>query len=471
MSDSLEMTDPSSSPSIHAPRIAFLGVCDALNYVTPTSHTPPETSLIGLKSVVASFLFPLSMNEMFFVFAIYSPLDLPEPEISVRDEDNKEVFRFSFSTHVVPPPSANEALAAPESQEPHPSASPSALLWAPGGETERSWTLLPIQPGPSLPQLLVLRPGLHHLYARYAGQELPIGYLLFLLATAPPLTPDRIAAIKAKPHSAKSVRVRIGCRNCDSAVRAYSALERSPQEEADGWTWHTDLQGTFTCGCGQTRDLDLAYIRDNLHALLGNTLRTGPRVSLTHLYDQASLEVVFERFSRLLESLPQEEAVQLFLEHNPILLYFLSPQRMFFKRPIMADFITDIAVLNPKEELLLIEIERPSLKLLKKDGGLRSEANHAFDQVTEWLRQADDHRAAVLKAFDLVPSDLTAIRGVVVAGRDGPYSPVQLSSLKGPRLANVTFFTYDDLLGNLGILIRELVRLNEPNESQQFPST
>ncbi len=44
------------------------------------------------------------------------------------------------------------------------------------------------------------------------------------------------------------------------------------------------------------------------------------------------------------------------------------PKRIFVKPPILTKYFADFAVLNARDELLLVEIGRPSLKLVKKDG-------------------------------------------------------------------------------------------------------
>ncbi len=276
------------------------------------------------------------------------------------------------------------------------------------------------------------------------------------------MTPDRVAAIRAKPHAAKRVHVQLSCRNCDESIHAYAGIEKDDALELEGWQWYESLPDEFTCSCGETSNIDLTYIRSNLHGLLGDTLRTGPRVSLTHMHDPDSLERIFNDFSGLLEEQPAEEELQQFIEDNPVLLHTFSPDRVFYKKPILAKHQTDFAVVSSSKELVLIEIEKSSIRLLRKDGGVTAASTHAFDQVRDWLHEADEHRPAVLEAFDLSPDEVTQVRGAVICGRDQGYDAEALRKLKATRYERIVFLTYDDLLRSLGILIRSLVEMRAP---------
>jgi hypothetical protein len=56
--------------------------------------------------------------------------------------------------------------------------------------------------------------------------------------------------------------------------------------------------------------------------------------------------------------------------------------------------------------------------------------------------------------------EVGAVHAVVVAGRDAGYDPEHLRRLKGNAgYARVKVMTYDDLLANLGTLIRSLEAL------------
>ena len=70
--------------------------------------------------------------------------------------------------------------------------------------------------------------------------------------------------------------------------------------------------------------------------------------------------------------------------------------------------LRDFAIVTYQHELILIELEKPSTRLLKADGNIHSELQHALGQAREWLRHADDHRMAVLQCIgvELVAFDV-----------------------------------------------------------------
>ena len=109
----------------------------------------------------------------------------------------------------------------------------------------------------------------------------------------------------------------------------------------------------------------------------------------------------------------------------------------------------------PQKKLVLIELEKTTTKLIKKDGGLHSALNHAFDQVRDWLHVVDEHRLAV----NIDRSRVSTIRGVVIAGRDLGYDAQHLRQLKGSDWGKITLLTYDDLFFSLDSLIRKIASM------------
>jgi hypothetical protein len=161
-------------------------------------------------------------------------------------------------------------------------------------------------------------------------------------------------------------------------------------------------------------------------------------------------------FRALLEQEAREEVLQTFIEENPVLLHQFSPQELWFKAPVLTSFKTDFAVLSHSAELLLIEIEKPQTHLLKRDGGVHSELQHAFDQVRDWLHLADEHRQAFVSCIGAEPKEVGAVKGVIIAGRDTGYNPDHLRKLKGADFGRIKFMTYDDLSAALDALLRAL---------------
>ena len=113
-----------------------------------------------------------------------------------------------------------------------------------------------------------------------------------MLLNPPPLTPERIAAIRSDPRAAKFIRVVMGCKKCPSKLVAYAGLERDPKQEAEGSVWYADLPDRFDCECGSA-SYDLSSTRRNLAALLGHHVQRGQEeeIAFTPLYSKATFRL------------------------------------------------------------------------------------------------------------------------------------------------------------------------------------
>ena len=87
---------------------------------------------------------------------------------------------------------------------------------------------------------------------------------------------------------------------------------------------------------------------------------------------------------------------------------------------------------------------------MSKTGDAAQPLSHSIDQVRNWLHVADELRLAVLAALGLV--QVSSIRGVVIAGRDGPYPSEHLRRLKGFDRGRIVFLTFDDMAASLASL-------------------
>jgi len=183
-------------------------------------------------------------------------------------------------------------------------------------------------------------------------------------------------------------------------------------------------------------------------------------MSFSKLYEQGALEVVSKEYGYLLNQDPLEELVQNFLKENPILLQIFSPEQIFFKKPILSKYKTDIVILTHSKELLLIEIEKPGTKILRKDGGNTAALQHAIKQVNDWLHEAEHHHDAVLDCIGLKSQDVTVIRGAVIVGREASYPAEHFHKLKWTDFGrNIEFLTFDDLQRSLVNLIGSIKKL------------
>ncbi len=287
-----------------------------------------------------------------------------------------------------------------------------------------------------------------------------IGNIEFYYIKAPPLTPERVAAIRSHPRAAKFAQFKVSCKHCGHELLTYSGLEKSGKLEGDGYIWYQNLPDRFACKCGKS-DVNLNYIRESLHSLLGQIIASQEEeeVSFIHLYEQTSVQTILERFEKLLERDPDEPDLQSFFENNPILFHRFSPDQIIKKAPILNKFQTDFAVLSRTGELFLIEIEKPGKAILKKDGGRTADFNHAFDQVQDWLHLISEHRVTCLQMMGLKAELVSAVRGVVVIGRDSASDTYHLRKLKSTDFGQVHFLTYDDFAEGLASLIRDMKKL------------
>jgi hypothetical protein len=422
------------------PRVAFLGLSDGLNRERNVDPRLTSLSILRLRPEVVSHIYPLPLRGFQIVLAAYNPVHFKGGRLVCHDESN-ELFHLNLSFSSMQP---TEVL-------------------LPGYPDELKFSVLTpwVVVGIPWPDVFpaIAEPG--QLLFSWVEDDcsFEVGGLTFFHAPAPPLSPERIAAIKSDPRAAKSVQLTLTCTKCNETIVVYAALERSVQEEAKGAIWYKDLPERFRCSCG-ANEFSLVLLRENLHALLGQRfLRLGDEISFTRVYEEGALQAVCDRFRNLLDRDPGEEEVQQFFTENPVLLHIFSPEKIFAKAPILSKFKTDFIVLSKSGHLRLIELERPGKRLLKKGGGRTSEFTQACDQVLSWQHEFRDHRIAILDMLNLNRDEATRVGGVVIIGRDDGHDRGELLRLKSADLGGVEFFTYDDILSNLEGLIRNLSEL------------
>lgn len=249
--------------------------------------------------------------------------------------------------------------------------------------------------------------------------------------------------------------MKLGCRECPDEYKVYASLEPSEKLEQEGFNSYQSIPDCFVCECKTTK-IDLKIIRQNLHALLGQKYQRRIQASFTPLYEKSSFDDIRSNFVELLNSMPREELLQIFIQENPIILHQYPASEIFFKPPILTSYKADFGIVTPQKELILIELEKTTTKLIEKDGGMHSELNHEFDQVRDWLYVVDEHRLAVLDDFKIDRSHVSTIRGVVIAGRDVGNDAQKLRRLKGTDWGKISLLTYDDLLFSLDFLIGKI---------------
>lgn len=425
--------------------IAFLGFCERAAYVPIANTNIIKWNIIGLTNIVLTYVFPFNISGLSVGFAFRSTISDKEQRFNLTDQNGSEIGTLTINFIGMPKriPNASE----PKLRQNGP------LIRA----TEHGWmnTFLPLKDI----NIIISKPGIY--YFNLLTDEGPkiVGEILFAVATPPPLTTERVAAIKSDPSAAKQVNIEIGCKKCPAKMRAYASLERKSKIETEGWQWYETIPDNFVCDCGSTK-VDLTTIRQNLHGFLGSQLRPKSKeLNFIPLYEKSSLDRIRKEFLRLINSNPKEEIIQQFLYDNPILLHQFPSDQLFSKPPILTFFNADFGIVTPQKELILIELEKSTTRLLKKDGGISAQLTHALDQVREWLHVVDEHRLSVLDTLKIEREKVSSVRGVVIAGRDAGYDAQYIRRLKGTDFGRIIILNYDDLLFALNALIRSMDRI------------
>jgi len=421
------------------PRVAFLGFCD--RSVEVQKGSPPfwHQNLIGLSMSRVSYIFPFILRGMQVAIALF-------------DARVGEEFTIRFRpTHKQDPIDLKVGIVAGDWLKSTAEGIKETALQK--GECIPGW-LFRVYAYPV--DSLIHEPGECGVFLVEPDQEILLGNALFCHAVVPPFTSDYIAAIRSDPLALKFVRIAVGCKLCDDHLRAYAGIERSPKSEGEGWAWYASLPDRFHCKCGNL-DFSLTYIRTGLHGLLARRLSppTSSSVSGVRLYEKSALEEKCRELLALLHAATKEEELQIFLSNNQIFFHIFLPVKLMSKKPVLTMYEADYAVLNQRNELVLVEIERPDLPLIKKDGGIRAELEHAFEQVRQWIRVFNEQRSAALLCVGLKNEEVAKVRGAVIAGRT-PGDPDLARSLRAHSWVDIELFTYDDILNSITDVIRQI---------------
>src|SRR5882724_523332 len=167
--------------SLGVPRIAFLGVCERAALVRTGHPVTWHHNLIGLRHSVLNYFYPCSAQAWHLVLACYDPSTLGTAYLRLVDESDAEIFTATVTFE-------------------HRTAEPDGSFteqrsWTPMPPGAQSWYLLHQQ----LDGVVIPRPGTIRVLLRTndATTEACVGTLACVLVNPPPLTPDRIAAIRA----------------------------------------------------------------------------------------------------------------------------------------------------------------------------------------------------------------------------------------------------------------------------------
>ncbi len=306
--------------------------------------------------------------------------------------------------------------------------------------------------------IAVTKPGSLIIQLENDNEYVEIGRANFHYSPTPQLTIDQKRAIESSPNSVKQVRYKLGCKYCPSTIEIYSGVERNKKLESEGSIWQHDLEDTFKCACGKVNQT-LEYLRESLHGMLlkKDLLLQNNELSYVRQYSHSRILNIIDKFSNLLSREKLEEPIQKFIEHNPIILAQFHAKILKFKPNILGKFNADFLIVDSQSRLFFIEIEKPSIKLFKKDGHPTAKLNHAYEQVRDWLYEYSKHSLAILDSLNINHNEINFVGGIVIAGRKSPEIIKALNRhLSTPLYSDIDFYTFDDLSNNLAEMSRNM---------------
>lgn len=166
---------------------------------------------------------------------------------------------------------------------------------------------------------------------------------------------------------------------------------------------------------------------------------------------------LIQLFKNLLDSDPErEEILQSFLKKHPVLLC-PAHIRVWSKLPLGARD-TDFVFQEATGDYILVELEKSTHRLFRKDGNTNSKLNHAIDQIRNWKRYLEDNLSTVQRELGLsgISSNPNSL---IVIGRSRYLTAENKRKLT--TVANespkIRIMTYDDVLKNAKKVIENLL--------------
>lgn len=165
-----------------------------------------------------------------------------------------------------------------------------------------------------------------------------------------------------------------------------------------------------------------------------------------------------EKLEEILKAEGREEEAHQFLKSNGTILGLTSTIDPISKFKLGDDFETDFVIKEIPEGYILIEIERPDIRLFKKVKKGRPperhrDLNHAIEQVETW-------KAWISKYHSYISSKLPGISPSpmcwIIAGRSTHLSKEEenrLTEINQEYRSSYKIFTYDDLLARVRAVI------------------
>lgn len=426
-----------SSPR-NVPPIVFIGLADHAE--ASNEGDPYEShSFFAVARVKPHFTFPTNINRARWCFLIdsseFSAITGGALSVKILAPNGKEVANISFdkAEPIIAPSETHDAV--PIIANHNPVTTKKFCL------DKDQWVFM----SAGFQDFMVAEPGEYTVSCCWVGKQYRIGRIIFAFHPPPELTTERIGALESDPTMPKAVQATYGCKHCDSKLKAYAAVNKSNSIEEAGYIFYKELPDEFVCTCGKTK-FSMSYARAGLHGFLypGARIALG-EISYVQRYAHSQLTGLASSFLKLIKTETKEEVIQQHLEKNKVLFARFSANKLFTKPRILGKFNADFALLDSRGALVLIEIERPNMRLFKKNGHLRAEFNHAYEQVEDWLNEYGKHPAAVIEGLGLKQDQVLSVRGCVIAGAANAEKREHLQRHMSQARSNIDFLTFDML--------------------------
>jgi len=167
----------------------------------------------------------------------------------------------------------------------------------------------------------------------------------------------------------------------------------------------------------------------------------------TEKKDLEEYEKRISEYRSLLGKNAEESEFQTFFEKNPVFLESRF-KSSFPKKSLGGERIPDFILLLHDLSYLVVEIEKPALKLFNQNGDPRAELTHAQQQVRNYLKWVvEDKEYLKTRGFPNLTAD--NVRGLVVIGKDSDMTEeekTKLESLNAEVRSKYEIKTFDRIL-------------------------
>lgn len=289
------------------------------------------------------------------------------------------------------------------------------------------------------------------------GEEELLGTVNFEWSQPKPLTPEERAAISSRPGATGRVFLKLSCPHCEeylvvgSSIDANDPMDDIRKTHGSRFAKAEELGDVWKCNCSEV-ERSIKYVRLGLHNMLRMPIQSQETyTNFTPLYEKTRLDQIIADYIRLVDSEPEEERVQKFLEQNHLVWGFLTPQQILIKPPILTQYFADFAVLSSNRVLHIVEIEKPSTKLIISKGRVSAEIQKGADQIRDWEEVIENNRIAVIQEMGIDPKDVATVRYILIGGRTKDLNTKHADKLRRSAFgSSTTFLSFDDLLSYMG---------------------